>query len=210
MTETDQNKPTTSGPPGGDDSLGPLTDHSYDGIQEYDNPTPSWWTNIFIVSMFWAALYMAFIWLTSGGLSPAATYERDYTASLKLQYGELGDVTPDAATLLRLSKDEKWLRVGAAIFQGKCVACHGADGSGITGPNLTDDSYINVKHIEDIADVVTNGRKNGAMPAWKNDLLPVEQVIVSAYVASLRGKNLPSVGGRPAEGDKIAPWETPK
>jgi cytochrome c oxidase cbb3-type subunit 3 len=48
------------------------------------------------------------------------------------------------------------------------------------------------------------------MPAWKNDLLPVEQVIVSAYVASLRGKNLPSVGGRPAEGDKIAPWETPK
>jgi hypothetical protein len=76
----------------------------------------------------------------------------------------------------------------------------------MTGPNLTDENYLNVTKIEDIADVVTNGRKNGAMPAWKNELLPVEQVLVSAYVVSLRGKNLPSVGGRGKEGDIIAPW----
>lgn len=187
-----------------------LTDHSYDGIQEIDNPTPGWWTYIFVATFLWGVVYMFTIFLTGGALSAPAFYDRDFTEALKLQYGQLGDVKPDAETILKLGKDEKWARVGAALFAGKCIACHGTDASGMTGPNLTDDFYLNVKKIEDIADVIANGRKNGAMPAWKNDLLPVEQVLVSSYVASLRGKNLPSIGGRGKEGDQIAPWPEQK
>ena len=52
-------------------------------------------------------------------------------------------------------------------------------------------------------DVVTHGRKNGAMPAWGNRLSPNEIVLVASYVASVRGKNL---SGRPHEGQLIAPW----
>jgi len=143
---------------------------------------------------------------TGGELSPQKYYERDYIESLRAQYGQLGDLKPDAATILRLSKDDKWVKVGQSIFSSNCVACHGADASGVAGPNLTDEYYLHVKKIEDIADVVKNGRKNGAMPSWANRLQPVEQVLVASYVASIRGKNLPSVGGRPAEGQKIAPW----
>ncbi|HRK32822.1 MAG TPA: cbb3-type cytochrome c oxidase N-terminal domain-containing protein [Tepidisphaeraceae bacterium] len=187
-----------------------LTDHNYDGIQEIDNPTPGWWTYIFVGTILWAFVYMVTIWMTSGALSAEAFYERDFAESLKLQYGELGDIKPDAETLVKLSKDEKWLRVGASLYSLKCIACHGTDGSGMTGPNLTDDHYLNVKTIEDIADVVANGRKNGAMPAWRNELLPVEQVLVSSYVASLRGKQLPSVGNRGPEGEIIPPWPQAK
>ena len=29
-----------------------LTDHAYDGIQEYDNPLPGWWTYTFVATIF--------------------------------------------------------------------------------------------------------------------------------------------------------------
>ena len=146
--------------------------------------------------------------MSGGTMSAENFYQHDYTDSLKAQYGQLGDVKMDAATLVTLSHDEKWLKVGHSIFQSNCVTCHGTDASGNAGPNLTDESYLHVRKIQDIGDVIANGRANGAMPAWGQRLLPVEQALVASYVASLRGKNLPSAGGRPAEGEQIAPWPT--
>lgn len=183
-----------------------LLDHNYDGIQEYDNPTPGWWTWIFVGTIAFSVVYLLVMFLTGEQLSPQALYQKDYTELLKLQYGELGDVKPDAATILKLSKDTKWVGVGGSIFRSNCISCHGTDGSGMAAPNLTDDNWINVKKVEDIADVVTKGRKNGTMPAWANRLQPVEVVLVSSYVASLRGTNLQSIGGRAKEGEIAPPW----
>ena len=95
------------------------------------------------------------------------------------------------------------LDVGGAIFQGNCAACHGLDGAGLTGPNLTDESYIHVQKIGDLVDVISKGRNNGAMPAWENRLEPRQVALLATYVASLRGKNRP---GREAQGNLIAPW----
>ena len=159
--------------------------HEYDGIVEHDNPTPSWWTYFFLITIGFSAIYL-FVFLAGGDqLSPAAFYAKDATEQMKSQYGQLGDVKPDAKTLLRLANDPKWVRVGESLFKSNCVSCHGVDASGMTGPNLTDEAFLHVKKVEDLADVVINGRKNGAMPAWNQRLLPVEQVLVSSYVASL-------------------------
>ncbi|MFN9977437.1 MAG: cbb3-type cytochrome c oxidase N-terminal domain-containing protein, partial [Phycisphaerae bacterium] len=35
-----------------------LSDHEYDGIREYDNPTPGWWHLIFIGSVFFSIMYV--------------------------------------------------------------------------------------------------------------------------------------------------------
>ena len=32
--------------------------HSYDGIEEYDNPLPGWWKGIFYASVVWAGVYV--------------------------------------------------------------------------------------------------------------------------------------------------------
>ena len=183
-----------------------LTGHNYDGIQELDNPTPGWWTWIFVLTFVWGVIYIIVAFAGGDELSPEAFYKHDLIEALKAQYGQLGDVKSDTPTLVRLMNDEKWNRVGASIFQSNCISCHGVDASGVAGPNLTDNVYIHVKQISDIPDVVTNGRKNGAMPAWKDRLLPVERVLVSAYVASLRGQNKPSIGNRPPEGTTPDPW----
>jgi cytochrome c oxidase cbb3-type subunit 3 len=97
-----------------------------------------------------------------------------------------------------------WLAVGETVFAAQCKSCHGADGSGLVGPNLTDDSYKNVETLVDVARVVEQGAANGSMPSWRNRLHPNEVVLVSAYVANMRGKNLP--GPRGAEGKVIPPW----
>jgi cytochrome c oxidase cbb3-type subunit 3 len=184
-----------------------LTDHAYDGIQEYDNPLPGWWTMIFWATIGFSALYLLVAFVAGPHMSAAGAYEEAVLEQMKHSGAPL---KADAPTLLKLMKDPDSLQTGTAIFQANCIACHNREGQGLIGPNLTDDYYINVNKIEDIPDVVTKGRKNGAMPSWANRLSPNEIVQVSAYVASLRGRNLPS--GNPAleatKGKLIPPWPT--
>lgn len=182
-----------------------LTGHSYDGIQEYDNPLPAWWSWIFVLTTFFAFCYFLLDIAPGGDISAKASYERDVAEDLKRQMAG-GLLTPDAKTIFNLSQDPETRAIGAAIFAGNCVACHNRDGSGLIGPNLTDDYFIHVRKIEDIADVVTKGRNNLAMPAWGNRLSPNEIVQVSAFVASLRGQNKPSHSPHEHDGIIIPPW----
>lgn len=188
------------------DEFGQLTGHNYDGIQEYDNPTPAWWTWVFIASVFFAVCYMLLHLVAAGGLSPNAGYERAAVANLEKKFGEIGTLQPDAATLVQYMNEPEWKKFGENVYKANCVTCHGLAGEGNSGPNLTDDFYLNVTSIEDIAMVIKDGAKAGAMPAWGNRLHPNSVVLVSAYVASLKGTNVP--GGKGPEGDELADWPT--
>lgn len=181
-----------------------LTGHVYDGIQEYDNPTPAWMTWVFIAFAAFTPIYLLFTLMSEGSLTPQGQYERAYVANLEKKFGELGTLEPDAATIYKYSKDAEWSAFGKNVFQTHCVSCHGSNAEGNSAPNLTDDAYIHVKKIEDIGTVVLNGAANQAMPAWGNRLHPNELVLVSAYVASLKGTN--AAGGKGAEGEVIDDW----
>jgi cytochrome c oxidase cbb3-type subunit III len=178
------------------------TGHTYDGIEEYDNPLPGWWKWLWAATIIFAGGYLFVVTLVHGQMSPIGEYDRAAIAELKSAGGLL---KPDSGTLVRLMKDEDSMKAGAAIFATNCVACHNRDASGLIGPNLTDDFYIHVRKIEDIPDVVTKGRKSktAEMPSWANRLSPNEIVQVSSYVASLRGLNRP---GKPPEGKIIPAW----
>lgn len=184
-----------------------LLDHSYDGIQEYDNPLPGWW-----VFLFWAAILFSpayYIYFHSGieGRSIHDQYNAHMGSIYELRFSKIGILEPDRETILKYMNDEpKWLSVGKVIYQTNCVSCHGADGGGLVGPNLTDDSWKNVNTLVDIVKVIENGAANGAMPAWKNRLTHPNQVILTAaYVASLRKSPVP--GGKAPEGNVIPGWE---
>lgn len=185
-----------------------LTDHAYDGIQEYDNPTPGWWTMIFIVSVIVSVMYWFIASISNGGLSAERELALDKISETQRQFATIGELQPDDATLIKFSTDEKWLAFGQSVFLSKCMTCHNRDGSGGTGPNLTDDKYIHVKKIHDLYDVILTGRANGAMPSWRTTLNQNEMIIVAAYVASLRGKPLP---GKPPEPNAVVidPWVKP-
>lgn len=181
-----------------------VLDHEYDGIREYDNPTPGWWNFIFFASFVFSIWYFLYYHASTISTSVAQGYENDITEDLKKRFSTIGDLKPDEPTLVKYMANAEWRGVGAAVFKTNCVSCHGADAAGQIGPNLTDEYWKNVKQISDIPQVILSGAGAGAMPAWKTRLHPNEVVLVAAYVASLRGKNLP--GPRGPEGEKIAPW----
>lgn len=185
-----------------------LRDHEFDGIREYDNPTPGWWYVIFLATVIFSVWYFLFYHASTISSSVAGNFEDNVAADLKRRFSEIGTLTADRETMLRFLDEEEWLKVGASVFQAQCISCHGQEGEGLIGPNLTDDYYKNVRKIEDMAEVVSNGAANGAMPAWKTRLHPNEVVLVSVYAASLRGRNL--TGPRGPEGEEIPPWPEPE
>ena len=184
-----------------------LREHEYDGIQEYDNPTPGWWNLIFLGTFLFAIWYLLYHHASTIATSVAQDYETDVSDDLRKRFSAIGDLKPNEPTLLKFMVNDEWKLVGASVFKANCVSCHGPNAAGQIGPNLTDDYYKNVRQIEDIPKVIANGAAAGAMPAWKTRLHPNEIVLVAAYVASLRGQNLPSPRGH--EGERIPPWPTP-
>ncbi len=184
-----------------------LTGHSYDGIEEYDNPLPGWWTWLFVGTVLICPPYWAYYHFGTEGRSVTDRFEVELASNAKLQFAEIGELAGDRKTLVQYMNQKSWLSFGKSVFQTNCVSCHKSDGSGLVGPNLTDEQYKNVKQIEDVFTVIVQGAGGGAMPSWKNRLSQNEMVLVAAYAASLRGK---PVGGtaRPAEGNVIDPWPT--
>lgn len=185
----------------------PKTDHAYDGIEEYDNPLPPWWKWIFALSIAYAPFYWMYYHGGAAGRSVEDQYGIALAANTRLQFAEIGDLQADADTITKFMAKPSWVKVGQSVFKANCISCHGREAEGKIGPNLTDDSYKNVTKIEDIARVVSDGAGAGAMPKWSNRLHINEVVLVSAYIASLRGTDVK--GGKAAEGKKIAAWPEP-
>lgn len=179
-------------------------DHEFDGIQEYDNPMPGWWVGIFILTVIFAFLYGFYYSVPMPERSVFDTYNASVAEDLKVQFEHIGTLKNDTESLAGYLQREDLLAMGKADFQANCISCHGSEGQGLLGPNMTDNFYKNIKVLGDIPQVVEKGALGGAMPAWNNRLHPNDIILVSVYVASLRGKNLK--GPRPAEGVEIAPW----
>jgi cytochrome c oxidase cbb3-type subunit 3 len=185
-----------------------LLDHEYDGIREYDNPCPTWWHAVFLGTAVFSVFYFVFFHIAphvgTHGWTLAQAYDDTVATNLQLRFADIGELAVDEPTIAKSMHETDWLAVGAAVYKTHCKSCHADDGSGLVGPNLTDEYYKNVKQLIEVARVIQDGAANGSMPAWKSRLHPNEVVMVAAYVANLRGKNLKGPRGR--EGQTIPPW----
>ncbi|CAN5424011.1 cbb3-type cytochrome c oxidase N-terminal domain-containing protein [soil metagenome] len=168
-----------------------LLGHSYDGIQEYDNPLPGWWS-----MGFWATIVFAFAYV---GLSPLLikTPDQAYRGALaeyagKKERREIADAKNVSEQVLeRDAHDPKAVAKGAAVFAKRCVACHTEDGHGLIGPNLTDLFQIHGSTRMDLFTTIRGGVLGTPMLAWGEQLPPSDVVAVAAFVSTLRGTNIP-------------------
>jgi len=187
-------------------ATGEITDHVYDGIQEYDNPLPGWWTLLFYGTIVFSFGYVFIAFARPEWTDVNLEYEAAKIRQQEREFALLGDLQPDRETLMTFldgGEKAKFLSNGEALFQVNCASCHGKNGEGNAGPNMTDDAYLNVTSLADIPQVVINGANGAAMPAWGGRLSMNEIVLVSAYVASLRGQE---VAGKAPEGEVIPAW----
>jgi cytochrome c oxidase cbb3-type subunit 3 len=69
----------------------PLTDHEYDGIREYDNPTPGWWKMLFLLTFIFS---LAYILVFHIGIGPSVHdgYESASVSRMKRMFGAIGNL----------------------------------------------------------------------------------------------------------------------
>lgn len=166
------------------------TGHVYDGIEEYDNPLPKWWFQLFIATFIFAIGYLIVYpgmgsWKGVIGWTAVNQLEREQEKANE-KYGEIF-AKYSAMSVEEIAEDAGAQKMGLRLFANNCAVCHGADGGGNYGfPNLTDTDWLYGGSAEQIEQTITHGRA-GAMPAW-GDIIGEANVVASAeYVMSLSG-----------------------
>ncbi|AUR00381.1 cytochrome-c oxidase, cbb3-type subunit III [Phaeobacter inhibens] len=195
------------------------TGHSWDGIEEFDNPMPRWWLWTFYATIIWAIGYTVAYpaWpgiqsATAGVLGwnsralvaeeIAAVNEANALINSRLEEIELASITTDPEL------NGYAVSAGSAVFKTWCAQCHGAGAAGAKGyPNLLDDDWLWGGSMEDIHATIAHGIRNeesddarySEMPAFgRDELLEKEEIDqVVNYVMSLSGE--------PQDADKVAP-----
>ncbi|MDX2370601.1 MAG: cytochrome-c oxidase, cbb3-type subunit III [Colwellia sp.] len=193
--------------------------HTFDGIEELNNPLPKWWSTFFLLTIVWAFGYIALYglgnwtgllgWKSSNqGILNIAESKAKTTEYLKedsgvlvqydremeqadAKYGPIFDAYA-ARSVEDLSTDVEALKVGQRLFIQNCSQCHGSDARGTTGfPNLTDKDWLYGGTPEKIKESIMQGRKAVGMMAWAGAIGGEQGVKeVAAYAISLSGRSV--------------------
>ena len=165
-----------------------MTDHAYDGIRELDNSLPPWWLYGFYITIIFGVLYV----LNYHVFKYSPLQEEAY--NMEMEEAE-AQVTAYLATLDNLidetsvtfSEKESDLITGKELFISKCSACHGQNGEGGVGPNLTDKYWLHGGDIKSIFKTIKYGVPSKGMIAWEAQLVPKEMQQVASYIYTLEG-----------------------
>jgi len=182
---------------------GPDTGHDYDGIREHDNVLPNWWLATLFISLIFGLGYWIYYHVMNAGQLPADEYAAELDNAAKAaraaaaQRGELND-----AQLLQMAGAPGTVASGKQTFSQSCASCHGAQGEGLIGPNLTDTAWLHGGRPTQILKTVAGGVAAKGMPAWEPVLGAARVEEAVAYVLTLKGKNLP---GKAPEGTVESP-----
>lgn len=189
-----------------------ILDHGYDGIQELDNQLPKWYIGLFAVTIVYGVVYFIAYSFTDFA-HPYAEYDEEYKTQLA-EIAEYEKIAPQA-TLETAEYNPDWVQDGKVIYEQVCKTCHGEGATGQSGPNQTDDFWLNIVETDEfknIFSVVWNGSKNdptmrafGATGELKgNDIVKVASYL---YYLNTNTKKNPdgSTPGKAPQG-KRAPW----
>jgi cytochrome c oxidase cbb3-type subunit 3 len=178
-----------------------MLDHNYDGIRELDNQLPPWWKWGFYFTIAFAVVYLLSYHVAGTGKLSLAEYQDEMqTAKLELEArmkNSAGFITFDNVTKL---SDPQEIAGGKQVFEKLCVACHGNEGQGNVGPNLTDVYWLNGGGIKNIFHTITEGVPAKGMISWKSQLSPKQIQQVASYILTLQGTH--PAGAKEPQGEQ--------
>ena len=197
--------------------------HAFDGIEEYDNPLPTWWFWLFVGTLVFAVGYLVlypglgnwrgilpgYSYLDNANKTEFATGDTGWSgvhewekemARANAHFGPLY-AKYAAMPVEAVAQDANALKMGARLFANNCSVCHGSDAKGAYGfPNLTDDVWRWGGDPETIKTSIMNGR-HGVMPGWAAVIGEQGVADVSAFVLTrLNDRPLPQ--GVSADADR--------
>jgi cytochrome c oxidase cbb3-type subunit 3 len=168
------------------------TGHIWDeDLRELNNPLPRWWMYLFVITVVFAAVYLAlypglgtnpgaFKWSSTGQWQGEQDKAREAMAPVYAKF--------TAMSAADLAKDAQAMGIGERLFVNNCAQCHGSDAHGSKGfPNLTDSDWLGGSGAEYIAKTVTGGRVGLMPPIAAAVGTPEDVKNVANYVLSLSG-----------------------
>ena len=176
-----------------------MTDHEYDGIRELDNNLPPWWKYGFYFTILFGFVYIYNFHIAHSSPLQLQEYtaELEEADSLKKEQLKNAAASIDETNVIALL-DAASLSSAKSIFTGNCANCHGQNGEGGVGPNLTDAYWINGGGIQNIFKTIKYGVPAKGMIAWQAQLKPEAIQKVGSYILSLQGTN--PANGKAAQG----------
>ncbi|MEY1663051.1 cytochrome-c oxidase, cbb3-type subunit III [Isoalcanivorax beigongshangi] len=144
------------------------TGHTFDGIEERNQPLPRWWFIMFLMTIAFAFAYLALYpglgsykgalgWTSGGQWEEEVKMAKAHSDPLFKEFAKL--------PIEELIQYPEPMAVGARLFANNCAICHGSDARGARGyPNLTDDDWLYGGKPEDIVKSITFGRSGTMTP----------------------------------------------
>ncbi|NES12005.1 c-type cytochrome, partial [Pseudomonas laurentiana] len=124
--------------------------HSFDGIEEYDNPLPKWWFWLFVGTLVFSVGYLILYpglgnWKgVLPGYKDGWTGVNEWQKEMDKADAKFGPIFAKFAAMPveEVAKDPQALKMGGRLFASNCSVCHGSDAKGAYGfPNLTDNDW---------------------------------------------------------------------
>jgi len=174
--------------------------HDYDGIRELDNRLPPWWVWTFYLTIFIGIGYLYVYHASDIGLSQHEEYvqEMERAEDAKAAFAARQKNAIDEKNLVEVS-DAKQLSKAHDLYLANCATCHGMEGQGGVGQNLTDKYWVHGGSLSDIYQTIKNGVPEKGMVAWKAQMQPATILNLASYIRTLQGTNPPNQ--KAAEGD---------
>lgn len=178
------------------------TGHTWDGLQEYDNPLPRWWFMLFLGGIIFAAVYLVLYPGLGGfpGLHPGYkggwTQEKQWDREMQSADEKYGPLFAkyNNMSVAEVAKDPAAREMGARLFSTYCAVCHGSDArGGHSFPNLSDKLWKWGGEPETIEQTILNGRM-AIMAPWGEMLKEDGVKNIAGYVRSHFGKMQAPVG----------------
>jgi cytochrome c oxidase cbb3-type subunit 3 len=183
------------------------TGHSWDGIEELNNPLPRWWLWTFYATIVWALAYMVVypaLPLIQQATPGLFGYASRYALEADIKRFEVANAPLDSALVageITAIKDNPELHHyaiagGSAVFRTFCAQCHGSGAAGALGyANLIDDEWLWGGSLPDIYHTIRHGvravddpdTRFSEMPAFGDILEAADIADATHYVMALSG-----------------------
>jgi cytochrome c oxidase cbb3-type subunit 3 len=173
------------------------TGHSWDGIEEYQNPDPKWLRYAFYAAVLFSIGY----WLLYPSWPAPNTYGALKWSSAKQVTEDLREIEKkrsvyqgqfDKASFSEILQSPELMKFalagGQSAFHNNCAMCHGSNAQGFPWgyPNLTDNDWIWGGKIEDIYHTIKHGIRSGDDEARESQMAAfVKDKIITAEEAEL-------------------------
>jgi len=159
--------------------------HDYDGIKyREEKSSPSIFRILFAVLVIWGVIFMGYYLFSGWSLQSEADAARKARDD-KRQAAHQATEATGASKSEGGDKVESYIVAGKQLYANLCAACHGENGKGTVGPDLTASTYKYGKTRLVIAKSISEGRPNG-MPAFNGQINPEQVESLVEYILSLK------------------------